>query len=197
MSGKTAAQSASLATGGADHKYLTFLLEGRSWGMPVGRIQEIIRPMEVLPLPETPHYVEGVINLRKSVIPLVNLRTRLGHPTVEPTERTAVIIVRTGGVDNPGLAGLLVDAVEQVLHLGPDAVEQSPAVNSGGGCIAAIAHIGEDVMTLLDLDEACGGAGVACAPVPAPVADAAAAAAAPVAAGGGDAEMDWFDLGSS
>jgi len=142
-----------MSANASDHKYLIFQIEDRSWGLPVGRVREIIRPLKVLPLPDSPHYVEGVMNLRGRVVPLVNLRTRLNYPPAGETERTAVIIVRLAG---EGRAGLLVDAVEQVLHIESDKVEKPPAMSAGGGCVAAIGHVGQEVVTLLDIDQVTG-----------------------------------------
>lgn len=161
----------------AEYKYLAFLLEDRTWALPVGGIQEIIRPLKALPLPNAPHHVDGVINLRDSIIPLINLRTRLGLRPIEATERSAVIIVRLG---DSSPAGFLVDAVEQVLSIPPEIVKPTPSFGpaTNDDCLAGIAHLGdngEDVITLLDVDQIHG----ATSSVP--------------QSGANKEELDWFD----
>jgi len=182
MSAKVALNPISMARENVNDKYLTFLLDGRAWGLPVFQIQEIIREMKTLPLPGLPHYVDGIINLRGRIIPIVNLRLRFGHSSVVATERTAVVIVRANGSDGHSLYGLLVDAVEQVLRLRSDVVEPPPAVGSGSASwVGGIARIGEKVMTLLDVSQVVGE--MSFTP---PAANTSA----------GESEIDWFETGS-
>ncbi|MGY8719925.1 MAG: chemotaxis protein CheW, partial [Verrucomicrobiia bacterium] len=135
-------------------------------------------------LPEAPHYIDGLANLRGTFIPVANLRTRLGHAVGEQNERTAIIVVRMPGT---GDKGLLVDAVEQVVRIERERLEHPPVGGSGGSCVAGIARLGEqeDFLTVLDIDQICG----EFSPTPPPVS----AAATPAADAGAD--MDWFDCG--
>src|SRR3954467_1394979 len=74
-------------------KYLTFALGNEEYGVPVLKVREIIKVMDITQVPQVPDYVLGVINLRGKVIPVIDLRRKFGFPAMEHTERTCIIVV--------------------------------------------------------------------------------------------------------
>src|SRR3954467_893668 len=92
-------------------KYLTFALGNEEYGVPVLKVREIIKVMDITQVPQVPDYVLGVINLRGKVIPVIDLRRKFGFPAMEHTERTCIIVV---DVDLPAIRvmmGVVVDSV--------------------------------------------------------------------------------------
>lgn len=136
-------------------RYLTFGLGRESYGLPVLRVREIIRMIDITPVPRMPAYVKGVINLRGKVMPVIDLRIRFNLATAEFTERTCTIIVQANtGPDSSTLLGLIVDAVEEVAQITEQHLEPSPdfGSNLNTDYIIAMARIKGSVKTLLDID---------------------------------------------
>jgi purine-binding chemotaxis protein CheW len=135
-------------------KYLTFSLAGEEYGIGILKIREIIGMLPITAVPETPHYVKGVINLRGKVIPVVDLRRRFGMPAIDYTERTCIIVVE---MESPGGVvpmGTVVDAVSEVLNIRAGDIEDAPTfgANLNTGYILGMAKIGKGVKLLLDID---------------------------------------------
>src|SRR4051794_20245968 len=76
-------------------QYLTFVLNNRAYGVPIGTVREINRVSDITPVPQTATFVAGVMNLRGKVIPVVNLRLKLGMPQIEHTKETCIIVIET------------------------------------------------------------------------------------------------------
>lgn len=136
-------------------KYLTFRLGRESYGISVLRIREIIRNVEVTPVPQMPHYVKGVINLRGKIIPIVDLRRKFDLSNIKDTDQTCIVVVQVRQSDgSTALMGLLVDAVEEVVNFGSGDIEDTP--NFGGSLdteyILGMAKVRGAVKTLLDID---------------------------------------------
>lgn len=136
-------------------RYLTFTLGRESYGLPVLSVREIIRLCPITPVPRMPSSIRGVINLRGKVIPILDLRAKFQLPPEGDAERACIIVVQVGtppaGV---ALMGAIVDAVEEVVLLGPSDLECTP--DFGGSpdtrYIAGLATIHGGVKTLLNLD---------------------------------------------
>ena len=140
----TAAQDIQASKGsGLSGKYLTFALGAEEYGLPVLKVREIIKMMDITLVPQVPQHVKGVINLRGKVIPVVDLRLKFGFPSQDYTERTCIIVV---------------DAVSEVLNIGVEEIEQTPdfgeRVNTD--YMKAIAKVKGKVKILLDLDRVLG-----------------------------------------
>ncbi len=86
---------------------VVFNLSDEAYGVNIGSVRETIRMQAITQVPRTPDYVEGVINLRGKVIPVVDMRKRFGFPVVEPTKDTRIVVIDIGGSD----IGATVDAV--------------------------------------------------------------------------------------
>ena len=136
-------------------KYLTFVLGRESYGVHVLKIREIIRLIDITPVPRMPEYIRGVVNLRGKIIPVVDLRIKFGLSDIQVTERTCIVVVQINlpsGLKTP--MGLIVDAVEEVVALAAGDIESTP--DFGGQLdtdyILGMAHVKGVVKTLLDLD---------------------------------------------
>jgi len=136
-------------------KFLTFKLGEEFYGIAVLKIREIIRIQKITPVPGMAHYIKGVINLRGKVIPIVDMRSKFGVGCEEMTERTCIIVVQVeSSVKGPTLAGLIVDAVEEVANISASQIEQTPDLGTqmDQQFILGIAKIKDVVKTLLDID---------------------------------------------
>ena len=109
----------------ADHaQYLTFMLGGEVFAIGILAIKEIIEYNGVTPVPMMPDCIRGVINLRGAVVPVMDFSARFGRPTTEVTKRTCIVIVEIG---NGQVAGVIVDAVNEVLEIPASEIEPAPA----------------------------------------------------------------------
>jgi purine-binding chemotaxis protein CheW len=139
-------------------KYLTFSLGGEEYGIGILKIREIIGMLPITSVPETPHFVKGVINLRGKVIPVVDLRLRFGMPVIAYTERTCIIVVEMMGTGGLVSIGIVVDAVSEVLNIKADEIEETPAFGTrmNTDYILGMAKMGKGVKLLLDIDRVLG-----------------------------------------
>jgi purine-binding chemotaxis protein CheW len=122
------------------------------YGVGIGSVQEIVRVPDVTEVPDAPAFLEGVINLRGKVIPVVDLRKRLSLDGRERTKSTRVLV--TESTESAGrLVGLLVDFVSEVRKIQPEAVEDPPEMVSAVGVeyITGVAKVDDRLIILLDL----------------------------------------------
>ena len=94
-------------------KYLTFISDDLVFGIPIDNVIEIITNHAITKLPRVPHYVQGIINLRGQIIPIIDIRLRMNKPAADPSESTCVIILEVGDIS----IGILVDVVLQVFDI--------------------------------------------------------------------------------
>ena len=151
--------TASAATSALAGKYLTFMLGAESYAISVLKVREIIRLAPITVVPQMPPYVKGVINLRGKIIPVVDLRLRLGVVQTD-SDSTCIVVVQVRGPAQAVLAmGLIVDSVEEVLNIAAGDLEPTPDF----GCqvdtayILGMAKIKGMVKALLDIDRVVGG----------------------------------------
>ena len=135
-------------------KYLTFSMQNEEYGISILKIKEIIGMMPVTPVPQTPEFVKGVINLRGKVIPVVDLRLRFEMEAIDYTERTCIIVVEIESMAGILLIGIVVDAVSEVLNIKGEDIEDTPAFGKGldTNFILGMAKMEGGVKTLLDID---------------------------------------------
>lgn len=135
-------------------RYLTVELAGETYGIAVMAVREIIRLQKITPLPRTPDFVKGVINLRGRVVPVIDLRLRFDMPAAI-SDRTCIVVVhvRLGHVPAAPL-GLIVDAVEEVVDLADDEVSPTPDFGTSveTGCLLGMARVKDRLNTLLDIN---------------------------------------------
>lgn len=140
---------------GREGKYLTFSLSGEEYGIGILKVREIIGMMTVTPVPQTPEFVKGVINLRGKVIPVIDLRLRFGLQATAYTERTCIIVVEIQGETSALPMGIVVDAVSEVLNIRGADIENTPAfgVKLNTDFILGMAKTEGGVKILLDIDQ--------------------------------------------
>ena len=113
-------------------QYLTFLLGGECYALGILNIKEIIDYGHVTDVPMMPSFVRGVINLRGSVVPIIDLLARFGKGGTKIAKRTGIVIVETGDQTDDGQdIGIIVDAVNEVVDIGLDDIEAPPSFGTG------------------------------------------------------------------
>ena len=149
------------AVAGLAGKYLTFALGAEEYGLPVLKVREIIKILDITQVPQMPPHVKGVINLRGKVIPVVDLRLKFGFPPQEYTERTCVIVVEVVITTGAVLMGIVVDAVSEVLNLVGEDIERTPDFGEqvDTDYMTGVAKVKGKVKILLDLDRVLGADG--------------------------------------
>jgi purine-binding chemotaxis protein CheW len=143
------------AMGEKEGKYLTFTLADEEYGIGILKIKEIIGMMPITPVPRTPEYVKGVVNLRGKVIPVIDLRIRFGLKAMEYTDRTCIIVVEIAGESGSVMVGLVVDTVSEVLNIKSNDIEETPAFGTklDTDYILGMAKMEGGVKILLDIDK--------------------------------------------
>ena len=133
---------------------LTFVLSQEEYGVDILRVQEIKGFTSVTPLPNTPPHIRGVMNLRGTVVPVLDLRMRFSMPE-HPYDQFTVIIVVTVGTR---VVGLIVDAVSDVLEIGPNGVDPAPdlGVAVDTSYLRGVVRSSERLVMLLDIDQVVG-----------------------------------------
>lgn len=146
------------------NQYLTFSLGRETYGIEILRVQEIRGYSPATPIPNSPSWVRGVMNLRGTIVPVVDLRAKLGLELAQYGRFTVIIVVNVG----TRVIGLIVDAVSDVLSFSPEDVQPAPDLGgSGDGRFArGIAHVQEALVVLLDLERVLGGAELETTSVP-------------------------------
>jgi purine-binding chemotaxis protein CheW len=140
-------------------KYLTFVLGGESYGIGILQVREIIRPTAITPVPQMPPHIQGVINLRGKIIPVLDLRARFGLAAPAANDRSCIVVVQVKTTESAGLlTGLLVDAVDEVISLSDKDIEATPEFGRRLDTrhLLGIAKVGPTVRILLDLDQILG-----------------------------------------
>jgi len=127
-----------------------FKIGSEEFGVDILKVQEINRMMMLTKVPNTPEFVEGVINLRGRIIPVIDLRMRLGLPHKEADKDTRIIVVELEG----NTVGFIVDQVSEVLRIPRSITEPPPAIVGGinADFITAVAKLENKLLILLDLD---------------------------------------------
>ena len=134
---------------GRRERYLTFFLGEEQYGIAIDRIKEIIAIMKVTNVPKTPEYMRGVINLRGSIIPVVDTRLRFGMETKEEDMHTAIVIVEVDKVN----IGFIVDRVEEVASIDSANMSDPPKFgnNIDTDFICSMTQMDENVVMILDV----------------------------------------------
>jgi purine-binding chemotaxis protein CheW len=144
-----------IAVKNKEGKYLTFALANEEYGLEILKVREIIGYMDITAVPQTPHYVKGVINLRGQVIPVIDLRTKFGMETAEITEQTCIIVVEIIQNGRKFNTGIVVDSVKEVLDIAGENIEEAPQFDSSVNTdfILGMGKVSESVKILLDIDK--------------------------------------------
>jgi purine-binding chemotaxis protein CheW len=133
-----------------DNQFLTFNLGEELYGVDILRVQEIKGYTAVTKIPNTPSHIKGVLNLRGTIVPIVELRTKFGMPTIDYTAFTVIIVV----VVRDKVMGLVVDAVSDVLNIDKKDIQSPPqfGVKVDVSFLNGIGKSGDKLVALLDID---------------------------------------------
>ncbi|ETR72227.1 MAG: Chemotaxis protein cheW [Candidatus Magnetoglobus multicellularis str. Araruama] len=136
-------------------KYLTFSLEDEEYGIAIVKVKEITQMLNVTPVPHTPNYVKGVVNLRGKVIPVMDLRVRFSMHEIEYNDRTCIIVVEIYADDEVIQVGNVVDSVTEVLNVTEENIDEPPTFGTKVDTefILGLANIEGNVKILLDIDK--------------------------------------------
>lgn len=136
-------------------KYLSFRLSKEEYAIHILKVREIIGVVLITPLPHTPPYVRGVINLRGKIIPVIDLRLRFGMERAESTPETCIVVVDVERSDGQRTQmGCIVDSVSEVLNVETSQIEPAPRCGqAGNGAILGLGKLKERVLILLDIDK--------------------------------------------
>ena len=147
----------SFATDGS--QYLTFTLGAEEYGVEILKVQEIKGYSAITPIPNTPSYVKGVMNLRGSIIPIVDLRAKLAMAEAAYNQFTVIIVVRVG----TKTVGVVVDAVSDVLNIPLKDIQPTPDFGSqvDARFISGLAKAGDRLVVLLEIEKVLAGDGAA------------------------------------
>ena len=133
-------------------KWLTFWLDGQLYGSAIVHVEQIVSMMPITEVPEYPYYAKGVISIRGTIIPLIDLRLRIGKAEAEYTDQTCIIICR---IDDNQI-GFIADSVDAVMTITPDMISPPPKMGEDGSAryLSGIARItteeGEKLVLCLD-----------------------------------------------
>ncbi len=133
---------------------LTFVVAGEEFGVDILRVQEIRGWSRPMPLPRTPPYIRGVINIRGDIVPIADLRERLGIDSLTPGPTTVIVVVRVEHASRNRTMGFVVDAMSDVTTVERDSVKSPPelADSSGAAMASGIALVEQRMITILDVD---------------------------------------------
>lgn len=110
----------------AKNRFLTFYLEDEVYGVHIADVKEIIAMMKTTPVPKTPKFIQGVMNLRGNIIPVVDMRLKFDMPSIPPQTYTAIVIINL----NEKLIGFIVDKVEEVINVLDEQLSLPPEFGS-------------------------------------------------------------------
>ncbi|MGL1934301.1 MAG: chemotaxis protein CheW [Fibrobacterales bacterium] len=137
-----------------EDKYLTFKLSDEEYGIQILTVQRIIQMQQITPVPKTPEYVRGVINLRGAIIPVLDLRNKFGMSPCEDSNTSCIIVIQVM-VDFKMLTmGVVIDAVSEVLFISADMIQETPSFGNDveNEFIIGIAKVRERVIMLVELN---------------------------------------------
>ena len=135
-------------------QYLTFKMEEEVFALDVGKVREILDYTTITKVPQTPDYMKGVINLRGSVVPVVDMRLKFKMPAQDRTVDTCIIVVEIAIEQEQTILGALVDSVQEVFELEPSQVEPAPRIGTklNTDFILGMGKRDDSFVIILDID---------------------------------------------
>ncbi|CCO07000.1 chemotaxis protein CheW [Desulfotomaculum varum] len=133
---------------GQEEQLVVFQLNDQQYALPIHETQEIIRMAEVTRLPNTSYYIEGIINLRGTILPVISLNRRLGLPETEQNEDTRIIVVENKG----NKVGMIVDSVLEVGRYTENEVEPPNMIGDNVDFLKGVVKKGDQLWLLINLD---------------------------------------------
>jgi len=137
---------------------VSFGLADEVYGIEITKVREIILISEITQIPQTPHYVKGLINLRSTVIPVIDLRSLFGLPEGEKTDESRIMVLQASGKT----VGIMVDAVSEVLRVKKDQIVPPPPTVAGLGreYLTGLVKLEKQLLILLNIEKILGGEAV-------------------------------------
>jgi purine-binding chemotaxis protein CheW len=149
-------QNQGLATAQVEHReqFLAFTVGGETFAMDIRSIREVIQFGGITEVPLMPPFIRGVINLRGSVVPVIDLCVRFGRPPSDVAQRTCIVILELSQGDTTAELGVMVDNVSEVLSIAASEIEPAPAFGNDlrAEFIAGVAKVGDRFVILLDVN---------------------------------------------
>lgn len=132
-------------------QYVCFVVHGEEYGVPILCVQEIIRYETLTRVPQSPEFIDGVLNLRGQVIPVMNLRTKFGLPPRELDKSTRIIVVEV----KKRVVGIVVDEVSEVLQISQDQIDPPPPMGTqvNANYISGMGKLEDHLVILLEIDK--------------------------------------------
>lgn len=134
---------------------VSFCLDREEYGVDVLKVREIIRLLNITRVPNAPYYVDGVINLRGKVIPIISLRKKFNLPEADHDKRTRIMVIESGSE----MMGFIVDEVSEVTRISGSEIQPAPPMvnsNIDLDCMAGVVNQTGRLLVLLDLEKLCG-----------------------------------------
>ncbi|MEG0778286.1 MAG: chemotaxis protein CheW [Oscillospiraceae bacterium] len=136
-----------LDTSEMDGKYLTFWTDGQLFGVPIAHVVQIVGMQKITEVPEFPYFAKGIINFRGTIIPVLDVRLRLGKQETEYNERTCIIVTDISS----SIVGFIVDEVDAVMPIDDSLISPPPQVSGGSeGFVTGVGKLEGRVVLLMD-----------------------------------------------
>lgn len=135
----------------ASKQFVIFNVNDEDFGIEISQVSSIEKPLEIFKVPNTPHFIEGLINMRGKVYTVFNLRKKFNLPFTGMDENSKIVIVNI----NSTMAGFIVDEVKEILKVEEEVIEETPSSISGVNrrYLTGVAKVGEKIVLLLDLSK--------------------------------------------
>lgn len=132
-------------------QWVTFKLAGEKYGVNVMQVQEVLRYTEIAAVPGAPPYVLGIINLRGSVVSVIDTRDRFGLPSIDVTDDARIVVIEA----ETHVVGVLVDSVAEVVYLKLSEIEAVPSIGNDESAkfIQGVSHKNNELLILIELDK--------------------------------------------
>jgi len=136
-------------------QYLTFKLDEEIFALDVAKVREILEFTSITKVPQTPEFMRGVINLRGSVVPVIDMRLKFGMSATEQTINTCIIVVEVRMEDETIVLGALADSVQEVVELEPEQIEAAPHIGTrlNTDFIRGMGKLDNRFIMILDIDK--------------------------------------------
>lgn len=137
------------------HQYLTFVLDDEVFALEIGKVREVLDFTTFTKVPQTPEFMRGVINLRGSVVPVIDMRLKFGMQRTQQGVNTCIIIAEVNMDGESTIVGALADSVQEVLDIAPDQIELPPKIGTSLNTefIKGMGKHGDQFVILLNIDK--------------------------------------------
>ena len=139
---------------GTSEQFLTFVLAGEEYGVDILRVQEIKGWSTVTRIPKMPDYIKGVLNLRGTIVPIIDLRQRFGLESIAYGPTTVIVVLKVMSDSGSRTMGIVVDGVSDVYNIGPNEYKDAPEFGTAVKTefVKGLAALDKKMVILLDID---------------------------------------------